>query len=170
MISISIPNRGDAEGINEVIKRSWYATYVNSQIGITKEDVDQMYAQNEQQQIEVFRKRIENPKDTDLTLIAKEDDQVVGVIRLVTYEDHVRVRTFYVDPSQTGKGIGTRLWNESLIYLPKDRPVVAWPTEHTKSVEFYKKIGFVPTGEQEVGEPMVMSGSMMTIIKMIKTN
>lgn len=167
MITISKPTPENAEAMNEVIKLSWYATYITTTIGITKEDIDQMYAESEQQQIEVFRKRAENPKDNDLTLVAKEDNKVLGVVRLVTFDDHIRVRTFYVHPTQTGKGIGTSLWSEALKYIPKDKSIVAWPAEHTKSVEFYKKLGFVATGETEVSEVMSVSGNKMMGIKMV---
>ena len=167
MITISKPIPEDAQGMNEVIKLSWYATYSVPEIGITKEDIDHMYADNEQQQIEVFRKRAQNPKDDDLTLVAKENTKVVGVIRLVTFEDHVRVRTPYVHPSQTGKGIGTSLWNEALLHISKDKPIVAWPAEHTKSLEFYKKLGFVETGDRDESEQMSVSGNRIIGIKMI---
>jgi len=169
MVTISKPTPEDAEGMNEVIKLSWYATYITPEIGITKEDIDRMYAQSELQQIEVFRKRAQNPKDDDLTLVAKEGNKVLGVIRLVIFDDHIRVRTFYVNPTHTGKGIGTSLWNEALKHLPKNKPIVAWPAEHTKSVEFYKKLGFIATGEKEAGEAMANSGNKMTGIKMMLT-
>jgi L-amino acid N-acyltransferase YncA len=167
MITISKPLPEDAEGMNDVIKHSWYATYTTPEIGITKEDIDAIYAESEQQQIDVFRKRAEKESDTDVTLVAKEGTAVVGIIRVVDLGDHVRVRTFYVDPKHAGKGIGTSLWNDVLQYLPKDKDVVAWPTEHTKSIDFYKKIGFVTTGEKEQGEPMPKSGARMTIQKMV---
>jgi GNAT superfamily N-acetyltransferase len=166
MITISKPQPEDAEDMNEVIKQSWYATYVTPEVGIPKEDIDQMYTQSEKQQIETFRKRAASPKDTDITLVAKENDSIVGVIRLVIFDDHTRVRTFYVHPSYTGKGIGTKLWNEGIKVLPHDRPVIAWPAEHTHAVDFYKKLGFIPTGEKELGEPM-SSGSKLSIVKTV---
>ena len=166
MIVISKPKPDDAEGMSKVIKLSWYATYITPEIGITREDIDRMYADSEQQQIEVFRKRVENPKDDDLTLIAKEGAEVVGVVRLVTFDDHIRVRTFYVHPEYSGKGIGTSLWNEALKHLT-GKPVVAWPAEHTRSIDFYKKLGFIATGEKELGEAMLSSGSRMMGIKMV---
>ena len=167
MIVISFPKPNDAEGMNEVIKLSWYATYVNPKIGVTKEDVDTMYALNEKQQIETFRKRAESPKDNDITLIAKESDKVVGIIRLLILDDHVRVRTMYVHPEFTGKGIGTMLWNEAQKYLPPDKNVVAFPVKHTKSIDWYKKIGFVETGEKKIDdEAMPISGVHLNAIKM----
>ena len=168
MITILKPSPNDAEGINEVIKLSWYATYINPEIGITKEDIDLMYEKNEKQQIETFRRRAEHPKDDDISFVAKESEKVLGFVRLVILGDHIRVRTFYVHPNYMGKGIGTSLWNEALKYLPQNKPVVAWPAEHTKSIDFYKKIGFVYIGEKHLEEEaMESSGIHMSVVKMI---
>jgi GNAT superfamily N-acetyltransferase len=167
MITITFSKPTDAEGMNEVIKTSWYATYVNTEIGVTKEDIDTMYAQSEKQQIDTFRKRAESPKEDDITLVAKEDDKVIGIIRLIILDDHIRIRTFYVRPEFTGKGIGTRLWNEAQKYLPSDKNIIAFPAEYTKSIDWYKKIGFVETGEKKIDdEAMPISGVHLKTIKM----
>lgn len=166
MITISKPVPEDATGMNEVIKLSWYKTYVVPEVGITKEDVDQMYAESETQQIEVFKKRALNPKDGDITLVAKMEGKIVGVVRLVTFDDHFRVRTFYVHPDHEGQGIGTSLWEEVVKLIPHDKPVVAWPVKNTKSVDFYKKLGFITTGEEGLGAPMP-SGSRMLVLKSV---
>lgn len=167
MINISKPKPEDAEGMNETIKKSWYATYITPEIGITKEDIDLMYAQSEKRQIEVFRSRAEHPKDDDISLVAKDGEKVVGIIRIKIFPDHIRVRTMYIHPEYMGKGIGTNLWNEMQKLLPKGTPVVAYPTEHTKSVDWYKKIGFVETGEKSVDNEVMASGAQMTGIKMV---
>jgi len=167
MIIISIPKLEDAEGMNEVIKSSWYSTYVTPEIGVTKEDIDAMYAQSEKQQIETFRKRAESPKHTDVTLIAKDDDKVIGVIRVIVLDDHVRVRTLYVHPEFTGKGIGTLLWKETQKHIPSDKNIIAFPAKHTRSIDWYKKIGFVETGEKQIDEEaMPVSGVHLKTIKM----
>lgn len=167
MITISIPKPEDAEGMNEVVKSSWYSTYVTPEIGITKEDIDAMYAQSEVQQISTFRKRAESPKENDITLIAKDDKSVVGIIRFLILDDHVRVRTLYVHPNCTGKGIGTILWNETQKHIPSDKNVIAYPAKYTRSIDWYKKVGFVETGEEQIDdEAMPISGIHLKTIKM----
>lgn len=170
MILISPPKPEDAEGINKVIKLSWHATYTAPEIGVTKEEIDLVYAQHEKRQVEVFRHRAESPKDDDVTLVAKEDKKVVGVIRVKIFTDHVRVRTMYIHPDYTSKGIGTSLWNAVQKLLPKDKPVIAYPIEHTKSVGWYKKMGFIETGEKCADEQVMASGTRMTGIKMVYEN
>lgn len=53
MITISKPKPEDSEAITEVIRKSWYATYINTEVGITKDDIDLMYAENQERQTEV---------------------------------------------------------------------------------------------------------------------
>ena len=140
MVTIAKSEPEDAEGINDVIKSSWYATYITPLIGVTKEDVDLMYAKNEKEQIAVFRKRAENAKEDDISLVAKEGEKVVGFIRLTILADTAELLSLYVHPEYTGNGIGTSLWQEALKILPADRIVFTEPVEHTPSIDFYKKI------------------------------
>lgn len=169
MITISKPQPEDAEAIAEVIRKSWYATYISEEVGITKEDIDLMYAENQERQIEVFRERALHPKDDDISLVAKEDQNVVGFIRLKIHPDSVEMLSLYVDPDCVGKGIGTSLWQEVKKILPKDKPVTVEVASYTKAVEFYKKLGFVDRGEQysKQGEKMLSSGKRMPLMGMI---
>jgi len=154
--------------MNEVIKLSWYQTYITPEIRVTKKDIDLMYANSEAKQTEAFRRRIENPKDGDVTLVAKDENKVVGVIRLVVNSDHIRVRTVYVHPDYVGKEIGTSLWNEVQQYLPEKLPIIAYPVKQTRSVDWYKKIGFTLTGEENTEEEkMLDSRVQLTVTKMI---
>jgi N-acetylglutamate synthase-like GNAT family acetyltransferase len=154
--------------MNEFIKQSWYATYMTPEIGVTKEDIDEIYRTSEMGQIEAFRKRAESPSESDVTLIAKEDDRVVGIIRFVVFDNHIRIHTLYVHPEYTGRGIGTQLWAEALRHVPVDKKIIAYPALHTKSIDWYKKMGFVATGE-EVTDPEAMPISRVHLksIKMV---
>jgi len=167
VILILKPKIEDAEAMNNVIKSSWYATYITPEIGVTKEDIDMMYVQSGKGQIEAFRKRAELPKKDDITLVAKDGDRVVGIIRLVVLGDYVQIRTMYVHPECTGKGIGTMLWNDVQKYIPSDKDIVVFPAKHTKSIDWYKKMGFVETGEEKLDdEAMPVTGVRLKIVKM----
>lgn len=166
MLIIGFPHNEDAEGMNEVIKASWYATYITPKIGVTQSDIDMIYAQNEQKQIESFKKRIQAPQENDITLIAKVDARVVGIIRLIHKED-IQVRTLYVHPDFTGNGIGTKLWTAALKYIPNDKDIIAFPALHTRSIEWYKKVGFIETGKHIIDdEAMPVSGVHLETIEM----
>ncbi len=167
MITILRPEVSDAEQINEVIKASWYATYPNKKIGITKEDVDLLYAENERRQVEVFRHRAENPKDNDVSLVAKDNGKVIGFIRFKIHPESIEFLSLYTLPGYFGKGVGTKMWNEALPLLPNNLPITVEVASYTKAVNFYKKIGFTDTGEKYLhSEPMKSSGTIMPLMKL----
>ncbi len=171
MYIISKPKPEDAEAIAEVIRKSWYATYIDAEVGITKEDIDLMYAENQAQQVDVFRERALHPKDDDISLVAKESERgkVDGFIRLKIHPDSVEMLSLYVDPECVGKGIGTSLWPEAQKTLPKDKSVMVEVASYTKAVDFYKKLGFVDQGEKyrKQGEKMLSSGNKIPLVSMV---
>ncbi len=171
MITISKPLPEDSNGIHEVMKASWYATYPNTKIGITKEDGDMSYTPEvEQKQIEALEYRANNPKEDDISLVARFEEKVLGYIRLKLHEDYTELVSLYVHPDYFGNGIGTDLWKEALNFIPKNKPVVVEAADYTKAVEFYKKIGFVDTEERYTKDVMPSSGVAMPLMKMVYTS
>ncbi|MDQ5949025.1 MAG: hypothetical protein QG589_151 [Patescibacteria group bacterium] len=168
MIIISKPKPEDAKGIHDMMKTSWYATYPNKEIGVTKGDGDLSYTPEvEQKQIEVLRHRAEHQKNTDISLVAKENEKIVGFIRLKIGENFTDLVSLYVDPDFTGKGIGTELWNEAYKSLPKDKPIYVEVVSYTKAKDFYTKIGFVKIEEYLDKEPLLSSGIHLPLTKMV---
>lgn len=166
MITISKPQPEDAESIADLIQMSWYATYIDKKIGITKADIDLMYAQGQARQIAVLRERAQHPKTDDISLVAKSDKEVVGFARLKIHTDSVEVLSLYVHPEHTGKGIGTNLWLDVEKLLPKDLPITVEVASYTKAVDFYKKLGFTESGRKD-GEKMLSSGKRIPLVSMV---
>lgn len=54
----------------------------------------------------------------------------------------------YVEPTHVGKGIGTALWKTASKKLPSELPISVEVAAYTKAVQFYKRIGFVDTGDR----------------------
>jgi ribosomal protein S18 acetylase RimI-like enzyme len=168
MITISKPKYEDAEAIYEIIKASWYATYIDEKIGITKEDVDAEYTPEiKVSQIKALHNRAENPKDEDVSLIAKDDEKVVGYIRFKIHLEFIEWLSLYAHPEYFGKGIGTMLWQEASKLLPTNKPITVEVATYTKAVDFYKKLGFVDTGERSAEHVMQVSKTPMPIMKLI---
>lgn len=170
MISISRPQPEDAEEIHDIVKKSWYLTYVNSEIGVTKEDIDRIYADDPEAQIRALRNRAIAPRSDEVSLVAKEEEKILGFIRLRILTDSVELVSLYVHPEYNGKGIGTKLWLWALKELPKSKPITVEVASYTKAVGFYKKIGFVDTGERYTKEKMLSSGTGMPLMKMVFAN
>lgn len=171
MVAISRPLPEDSEGIHKMMKASWYATYPNAKIGVTKEDGDASYTPEiEKKQIEVLKHRAENQKEDNISLVAKFEEKVLGYTRLKIHDDSIELISLYVHPDYFGNGIGTDLWNEALKALPKNKPVSVEVADYTKAVEFYKKIGFVDTGERYSKDKMPDSGTPIPLMKMVYRN
>jgi ribosomal protein S18 acetylase RimI-like enzyme len=167
MIRILRPSKEDSIDINELIKSSWLETYTVPKIGVTREDVDQMYEKYSAGQIKALNDRAINPQADDISLVAKENNKVMGYIRFKILSEEIELRTLYVHPKNTGRGIGTKLWQESLLLLPSDKIIFTEPVENTKSINFYKKIGFKDTGEKyKAPDSMPNSGIQLPLIKM----
>lgn len=168
MIQISKPNPEDAEAIHEMIKASWYATYINKEIGITKEDLDVSYTPEiEENQVKAFRNRAENPTENDISLVAKDGSEVIGFARFRIKDDMVEWVSLYAHPDYFGKGVGTALWQEAKKLLPLDKPISVEVATYTKAVDFYKKLGFIETGEKYPGNVMEVSKVAIPLIKMV---
>lgn len=167
---IGRPKLEDAEAIYDIFKKSWHSTYVNKEIGVSKEDIDTIYNDTEKGKVlESIRNRVLNPRENEVELVAREENKILGIIRQVVHDDHIELRTLYVDSDFFGKGVGTRLWEESLRLLPKNKPISVEVATYTKAVDFYKKLGFVDTGERYTKDESVMkvSGTRMPLMKMI---
>lgn len=168
MITISKPESTDAESIYELLKASWYATYINDALGITKADADLNHTNEvKEKQIQSLRNRAEKQDPSDISLVAKEGEKLIGFIRFHIDTELIELFSLYVDSNYIGQGVGTRLWNEALKLLPQDKSIITDVAVYTKAVDFYKKLGFKETGETHNTERMPSSGNSIPLIKII---
>ncbi len=168
MITISKPKPEDAEAIHNVMKTSWYETYPNKEVGVTKEDGDLSYPPEvEEKQIQVLCHRAENPNGTDISLVAKKGDRVVGFIRLKISETSTDLVSLYIDPEYTGKGVGTQLWHEAYKNLQSGNPIYVEVVSYTKAKDFYTKLGFVEIENYLDKEPLLSSGVHLPLTRMV---
>ncbi|MHB8652194.1 MAG: GNAT family N-acetyltransferase [Minisyncoccota bacterium] len=150
-----------------MVKKSWYASYIDDKIGVTKADIDRIYVDDPKAQIQALRNRATNPPVDEVSFVAKEGEEVLGYIRLKILANSIELVSLYVHPEHSGKGVGTKLWLEALKELPEGMPVTVEVASYTKAVDFYKKVGFVDTGERYTKEKMLSSGTEMPLMKMI---
>lgn len=171
MITITKPLPEDAKEINDVVKASWYATYQNKNLNITKADIDAVYLE-ETAMTQVLFDRLTNPRSNDLYFVAKINNHVVGIIRMKEDKDIFELKTLYVLPKYFGKGIGTMLWSEVKKFIPPDKKITVEVASYTKAKDFYKKIGFVQEGDEYTKEEakMPVSKTLIPLIKMIYTS
>lgn len=176
MIKIQKPTKEDVKNIQQVFYKTWLATYPNKDMGITREDIKERFKDRFSEN--TLKKRVEDILDesgTQLFLIAKDGDCVVGVCKAKKLEKYNELKAIYIMPSYQGKGIGTKLWKKIKVFLGNGKDIIVHVAVYNKqAINFYQKLGFVDNGKRLVKEihRMPISGTsipeMELIIKVVK--
>ena len=161
-IHITNPNPEDAQGITTVLYKTWLATYPNSTLGITTEDIEDSYKDSfSEAQIKKSQENLKNIPANQKTVIAKDGNTVVGVATMVKNEYNNQLRTIYVLPNHQGKGIGTMLWQAIKDFADPTKETVVHVADYTEqAIKFYKKLGFVDTGKKVKDERWKMKSGV----------
>lgn len=143
-----------AENIDEAnIMRlnSWLDTYVNEELGITREWI--LERNKKQMSDEVRQRRLErlkNPKSKGW--VAKSSDGIIiGVATPHTDDEGIQhVGSLYVDKDWHGKGVGGALMQKIIVWLDESKPIVLGVvTYNERAKAFYRKWGFVEISGSE---------------------
>ena len=167
-ISIAVAVPDDVWSMQDVFYRGWLATYPNAEIGLTVDDVEDWYKDRyDEEKLQKRREQIANPIDGQTTLVAKDDDKVVGVCRVTKSPDHNQLYAIYVLPEYHRRGIGTAMWDRVQQHLdPTKHTIVEVATYNTKAIDFYEGLGFLDTGERK-SDPKFTMKSGATIPEMV---
>ena len=169
-IEIVAATAQDAEGIQEVFYRTWLATYPNEEVGITVEDIEDRFKDRQsEEKLTKRRKEILNPTD-GIMLIAKENNEIIGLCRIGKRGDNNQLQAIYVLPEYQGRGIGKLLWSEAQKFLDsKKDTIVQVATYNENAIDFYGKLGFQDTKKRFSDEKFTMkSGAIIPEMEMIK--
>lgn len=153
-IIIDSPKAEDARAVAEVFYKTWLATYPNEEHGVSVEDIEERYKDAfTEESIGKRAERIENPKDGEATLVARDGESVVGVCNVSQDEKSNHLNAIYVLPEYQGKGVGKLLWQEAQKHFdPIKDTVVSVATYNDSAINFYKRLGFEETGKTFVRE------------------
>jgi ribosomal protein S18 acetylase RimI-like enzyme len=170
-IQITTPTPNDAEGIQTVIKDTWFDTYPNAEAGITIGDIEDMFLDAFTEK--VLQKRKEElakvPNEERLFLIAKDGVRVVGSCGVTRLHEFNKLSMIYVLPGYQGMGIGLKLWEAVVPFLNKEKnTIVQVATYNKKAIAFYQKLGFTDNGKRFSDEKWRMkSGSIIPEMELI---
>lgn len=168
LIEITKATVEDAEGIMNVLYRTWLDTYPNEEIGITQEDVE--YRFNDlPARVEKMKERIMNTPAKHVRLVAKDKEMVIGMTLLINDDLYNQLQMIYVLPEYQGKGVGQMLWNKikGNFDLTKDT-IVQVAIYNNKAINFYTKLGFIDTGKRWSDEKWKMkSGAVIPEMEMV---
>lgn len=73
--------------------------------------------------------------------------ELTGVVSLFEKGTTAQFRKMAVLPSDQGKGFGTQLLQYVIDFCKQEGIQLLWCNARTSAIEFYKKIGFLTTGE-----------------------
>jgi ribosomal protein S18 acetylase RimI-like enzyme len=162
----------DADGIRQVQQHTWLATYPNTELGITREDIEvQFHVSFEEaiQRRQAQRQRINRDPLAHLW-IAREAERIVGFCLVQKEETQNRIQAIYVLPECQGTGIGKRLLQTAFDWLGSQPEIVLNVASYNQqAINFYIKSGFVPSGKPaHSGVTKLPSGAVIPEIEMIK--
>lgn len=167
-IDIVTPKPEDAQGIIEVFRKAWLETYPNIEIGITREDILALSLFHEDA-VTKLEDKLKSIPDKQINRIAKDGNLIIGTITLIENEDSNQLRTIYILPEYQGKGVGTLLWGAVKDYINPDKKTIVEVADYNEqAIGFYKKLGFVDTGERWTKEKWKMkSGNFIPEMRLI---
>lgn len=163
----------DAYDIQNVFYKTWLETYPNKEIGITKEDVEEMFKDGfTDEKINAQKERIRNIANNSRMLVAVDNqtNKAIGLCRVYVRGDHNQLQAIYVIPEFQGKGIGKMLWDEVLKFFDVEKDIIVQvATYNTQAIKFYERLGFADTGKrfEEERHRMPISKKLIPEMEMI---
>lgn len=109
------------------------------------------------------------PDSTGRTLIAKDNERVIGFVRYGDRGDGApnigEVVSIYVLSEYYGKGVGQTLMEAALKQLKGYTQICLWVLkENRRAIRFYEKCGFCPDGAETVSSACKASEIRMVLI------
>ncbi len=163
-IIITRATASDAEGISNVSRETWLATYPNEKAGITKEDIEDYKDREYAKKLERLRDRLIESNPDNKFFVAKQGDRVIGFCSVKKNPKYNELKSIYVLPEFQGHGIGKRLWQEILTDIADNtnKIILHVVIYNQPAIDFYKKLGFEETGKVFCDEETRMkSGAIM---------
>lgn len=172
IIRKSIPD--DVYGIRKVQKITWLDTYPNNKEGITLEDIESRFKDDDTLE---GKKKIEERKErykdeSKQTWVAEKSGKIIGFCWAGNEEGKDRVLAIYILPKYQSKGIGSRLLIKAFKYLSNSKTIYINVVEYNlNAIKFYKSHGFVETGKRGVFDSAATlpSGKTLPEIELIKS-
>jgi GNAT superfamily N-acetyltransferase len=152
---IGLATTSDAYGITQVRKAVWCDTYIHKDTdpikNIALEDLEAIDYDSEER-INFYRREAANTENQQI-LVARDGQKVAGVIVGRKNEDYNTFVTFFVLPEYQNQGIGQQLYDRTIQWLGRDKPVIIDVVEYNlKSLDMYRRRGFEVTSDPQLHE------------------
>lgn len=173
LITIERAVPADAEAIMTLKRATWLATYVNTEHGITADDIMKKFPDSSMPTaIENWRSGIERDAGSTqrAVFVARVGGKVVGFTAPRIEEDgQRRVGAMYVSPDEQGGGVGGKLLRKAIEWHGRDEDIYLHVVSYNEgAIGFYEHYGFQKTGvetpeefDEERGEKLLPETEMV---------
>jgi ribosomal protein S18 acetylase RimI-like enzyme len=135
----------DAEGITQVQRDSWLATYPNKKEGVTIKDIQEKF-KNMNERITRWESIISEQNEDKILLVYEQDNQILGFCGGTKEGLYGQIKSIYIQPNFTSKGLGSKLMVSAINWLQDIKSIkVEVASYNKKAISFYQKFGFVKT-------------------------
>lgn len=138
----------DVDAATEKRKQSWIDTYVNEEFGVTREWIEEYFAdklsdENKQKRHDRF---IANKESGNFNawVARNEAGEIIGSVTPFIEPNGIqRVGSIYIDKEWHGKGVATQLMQKIIDWFDPDKPIeLGVVTYNERAKAFYRKWGF----------------------------
>lgn len=175
--TVDLAKPEDAEGVFNVQKLTWLATYPNTDADITEDDiriqVEGEHGELIPQKIERWRSGIEATGNERATFVVRDNGKVVGFVAPAIRDGQRRIGAIYVLPETQGRGVGAKLLEKAIAWHGRSEDIFLHVARYNQNaIDFYKKNGFEETGTKIKDEVAQLStGKEIPEIEMVlRTN
>ena len=162
----------DIDAATEMRKQSWIDTYVNVDLNITEEWINEYFADKlSAENLQKRRKRFLDAKaaGTFNAWVARDNSgKIIGSTTPFVMENGTqRVGSIYIDKEWHGKGLGAQLMQKVVDWFDPDKPIALEVISYNERAKaFYKKWGF----EEEPGSETLYADRIPEITMIRKPN
>ncbi|HNW56020.1 MAG TPA: GNAT family N-acetyltransferase [bacterium] len=171
MITLTKASPEDVLAIQTVLYKTWLATYPSEEYGITVEDIEARFKERFTTSfLEKRRQALACQNDNELFLVAKDQQEIVGICSATRSGDRNELMAIYVLPSYQGRGIGQIFWQEINKFFDSKLDIfVCLAVYNLAAMKFYQKLGFVDNGRRFTQEKLKMpiSGNYIPEMEMV---
>lgn len=158
---------------NEMRLQSWLDTYINEELGVTREWIEERNKNQMSDEIRAKRRALLDDQDRAGWVALDVEGKVIGVTTPFIDDEGIQhVGSLYVDKSWHGKGVGAALMQKVIDWFDDTKPIELGVVSYNERAKaFYRKWGFEEVSDSQalfddtIPEVMMIRRSNSTVTK-----